>query len=150
MFVLGVLLGYYVKNNFKLPVWTAVAICIIGTSCGVVSLLIDEPSFFSRYLDGIYACSLLILLSVFFHLIRNISLVGRILRMLGKYTLEIYILHVTMRNLMKVLGFDTYSFSKYFIMIIIAVIASMGLNRLFNILEGRLSGKNHIADLHNR
>ena len=43
-----------------------------------------------------------------------------VMRFFGKYSLELYLLHVTMRNLMETMGLQDYRTSRYALMIILA------------------------------
>ena len=60
---------------------------------------------------------------------------NRVLRFFGRYSLELYMVHVTLRNIMKEFGFDAYRISEYSIMIMLAIVVSVLLNKLCGMLD---------------
>lgn len=128
-FVSGVLLGYYVKQNKKINAGVVFGFCIISVIGALASLLLDLPSFLARYLDGFYAAAALVVITALFDLLKNAKGVSGFFRFFSKYTFELYIIHVTLRNLMKAMGLQTYVFLNYSIMIAISLVLSILLER---------------------
>lgn len=137
LFVLGCFMGSYIKEGRKISALPAAVFAglTIVLVFGYTMSDLSFPSYFSRYVDGFYGCGVLIVLTVLLHSIRKADFFNRILRFCGNYSLELYMTHVTLRSLMKSAGFDAYRIGQYLIMIAIAVIVSVGLNRLSGFLQ---------------
>lgn len=137
-FLLGMAGGYYIKEGRKISLWKAAVFIAAGVLCGAAGVLIEAPGFVERYLNTVYSWALLIIATGFIHLICKWNIINRFLSMMGGYTLEIYMLHVVMRNLMKSFGFESYRFLQYMIMAAIAVALSPGLKRISSAIVERI------------
>ena len=144
VFVLGIFAGYYIRNDYRIPRSTAAALCITGIAAGAASVLIQAPDFVTRYLDGYYSCAVLIILTLLVYAFSNFHRMNSFLKWIGGYSLEIYMLHVTMRNLMKSFGFETYVFMQYFIMAVLAVLLSIPLKKISKKVISHIKRENDI------
>ena len=73
------------------------------------------------------------LMSVFVYCLKLMDKAVRfraVMRFFGKYSLELYLLHVTMRNLMETMGLQDYRTSRYALMIILAVALAPVLHKM--------------------
>ena len=132
LFVIGCFAGSHIKNGTVIKYKYIVLFCIISFAAKFIRVYAHLDNYINRYLDGLYACGLLLALTGLLVVFREYDLFNKILRFFGKYSLEIYMTHVAMRNLMKEFGFDAYRISQYFIMVVLAVILSVILNLLCN------------------
>lgn len=137
LFVIGCYMGRYIKEGRKLPWPSAVIFVAVSFMMKYTIMHFDTPPFFGRYFSGIYSLGLIITVVTLLHLIRNWNGLNAVLRWFGKYSLEIYLTHVSLRNLMKEAGFHAYRISQYGIMLIIAVILAVGLSKLTDVIEGK-------------
>ena len=62
----------------------------------------------------------------------------RVLGWFGKYTIELYLIHVAVRRIMKTLGFYTYRFSWEAVMIIISIVLALVLSRVTGWIQKRI------------
>ena len=60
----------------------------------------------------------------------NDNLFTRIFSFFGRYSLEIYLVHVAIRKIIKSYGYPTYKVGYYILFIIISIIISIGFNKL--------------------
>ena len=134
LFIVGCYVGKYIKQGYKVSYTKAVAVIIIGLFAKYCRLCLDFEPYFNRYLDGLYALGLIVMVTCIVMIFGKCSKINSLWRFFGKYSLELYMLHVTMRNLMKEFGFDAYRVSQYFIMILLAVILSVLLNKLCSMI----------------
>jgi len=70
-----------------------------------------------------------------------IGFVNKVLQWFGKYSLEIYLLHVTVRSIMNRLGYYTYQFKYFLVEIAITIILSLILKKLTDMLIKLLTPK---------
>ncbi len=137
LFVIGCWMGRYIKEgrSLSLPVISILTGAAFAMKIAVT--LLDVPSALVRYVNGMYALGLIVVLTVLLHLIRGSNVFNSVLRWFGKYSLEIYLTHVTLRNLMKEAGFDAYRISRFAVMLVIAVVLAVGVSRLTGVIERR-------------
>lgn len=62
----------------------------------------------------------------------------RVLGWFGKYTIELYLIHVAVRRIMKTLGFYTYRLSWEAVMIIISIVLALVLSRVTGWIQKRI------------
>lgn len=98
-----------------------------------------------RYVLGVFNLFLICLcLFLFEFLTRRCKLMSHIAKpisWLGKYSLEIYLLHVSVRSIMCWLGYYTYHFKFFIVEIIITLILSVIVNKATDIIIKRLPSK---------
>ena len=135
LFVLGCFAGKYIKNGAKIPASTAVIFVLAGIAAKYCRVTLDFEPYIDRYLDGLYALGLVIMLTGFLYAFEHCIRFNRVLRFFGRYSLELYMVHVTLRNIMKEFGFDAYRISEYSIMIMLAIVVSVLLNKLCGLLD---------------
>lgn len=138
LFVIGCYFGKHIKQGYEIAyskVFTFVIVALFLKYCRVY---LDLNSYTDRYFDGIYSLGLIIIITCVVMFFGKSAKINSVWRFFGKYSLEIYIIHVTMRNLMKEFGFDAYRISQYFTMIFIAVILSVLLNKLCGKITHRM------------
>lgn len=117
---------------------------IFGGENRLIRFLIQAPDFVTRYLDGYYSCAVLIILTLLVYAFSNFHRMNSFLKWIGGYSLEIYMPHVTMRNLMKSFGFETYVFMQYFIMAVLAVLLSIPLKKISKKVISHIKRENDI------
>ncbi len=135
LFVLGCFAGKYIKNGAKIPASTAVIFVLVGIAAKYCRVTLDFEPYIDRYLDGLYGLGLIIMLAGFLYAFEHCIRFNKILRFFGKYSLELYMLHVTLRNLMKEFGFHAYRISEYFTMIAITIVIAVLLNKFCGLID---------------
>jgi fucose 4-O-acetylase-like acetyltransferase len=90
----------------------------------------DIAQYTSRYISGICGIALLCVLVYCMKLADSAERIRSILRFLGKYSLELYLLHVTMRNLMETLELQSYRMSRYAMIMAVSILLAPVLHKL--------------------
>lgn len=85
----------------------------------------------NRWVISWCAVGIMLVCVILMEILKN-EKIGRFLSLTGKYSLELYIVHVSVRTIMNYNGFHTYYIYNYIIMIIISIIISLILNLLSN------------------
>lgn len=83
-----------------------------------------------RYEDLVYSIAVLLTLTLVIHALRNIRRLMIFLKTVGNYSLELYVSHITLRNLMGDLELRPYLPVNYLIMVCLAVTLSIGVKAL--------------------
>ena len=145
-FVIGVLLGKVVYEKREMPrknigIFLALAIIIAWPlqMAGKSMLGVYSNAFLN------FAFSLL-----FVYILATISesknrgiakvhaFITSVLGWFGKYTLELYLIHVMVRKIMNTLGYHTYRLAFAGVMVIISIILSVALSRITDYIHGKL------------
>ena len=140
IFLAGAFIAQYIKGGVKIPRWSAVVITVISTVCGALAAVGGFPSYISRYLDSVFALGVIIFIAAMLYLIRDWDKVNRVFAFCGKYSLELYMCHVTMRRTMSYMGFEMYRLPQYLLMIALSFVAAMIVNRAAAFIEKKLFG----------
>ncbi|MDO4485182.1 MAG: acyltransferase [Bacillota bacterium] len=135
LFILGCYFGKYIKSGYRVPYSHILIFAVIAIFIKYCRLCLDFEPYMSRYLDGIFALGLLIMLTSAIEICKNFNALNRLWRFFGKYSLELYMVHVSMRNLMKEFGYDAYRISQYFGMIVLAIVVSVLLNKFCSLIN---------------
>lgn len=143
-FFAGVFVGKAVWEKHKVPLWKIFLLLIL------VVLAAGPLGLADRSIIGVYIAALLnfSLCLVFVWVLDILSEkrgfpllawrgINSILGWFGKYTLELYLVHVAVRRVMKTLGFYTYRLSCEGIMVIISVALAVLLSKLTGAIVGR-------------
>ena len=89
---------------------------------------------FARLFNGPYSITL-ILAYVYFRNHVDIKIWGNFLILVGKYSLELYIAHVSVRAIMNTLEYETAKPLNYFLCIMISIVMTIVCNKLREILK---------------
>lgn len=135
LFIMGCYAGKYIQSGYRLPVTKALNFFAIALVLKGLSIYCDFEPYFDRYISGVYALGLILAVTGAVYIYNDYLKIRKILRFFGKYSLELYMVHVTMRNLMGIFGFNTYRISQYFSMILLAIIASVLLSKFCGIFN---------------
>ena len=149
VFILGVFMARYIKADRTLPVWFAVITILLLTVFDLVLqfkiLDSSQNAKYFRFLDSVLAVGLIFLIVGLLALLdqglsdsRVWGAVHRFLQWTGAYSLELYVIHVTIRKILKVAGVHTWKLSFFlFLVIIPAFILSPYMKRLTNRIIGK-------------
>lgn len=135
VFVLGCYMGKPIQQKKAFPWIAVIFLCILTTWLDVYVIHNSGGSFAVRFSDMWFSLSVVIVLVLLSVLIQKIRWMDRVMVWVGAYSLELYMVHVTLRNLMKEFGFHAYNIAQYLVMVVIAVILSYGLKRLTDRLQ---------------
>lgn len=127
IFLIGYALGPAIKENkpvslsFILGNVTFLAVCMILWR---TSSYDPTAQFFSRWTKCFYGILFMLICCVFFHLINieRIQLLLRPLRWMGKYSLELYLLHVSIRSIVALLNLSTPYLLNYLLVVILSFV----------------------------
>lgn len=129
-FILGVYLGKYIKKDVTVNTVSSVALGAAFVLAGYTAQLYLKKETFVRVFTPVYAIGFMILLSWLLYLLRKVKPLGAFLRFVGAYSLEIYVCHVTLRNLMDDYGFAIYRIRYFSAMIAVSLLLAWLLKRV--------------------
>ena len=125
-FILGVLLGDFSYNNKKIG-WYILVFVIGLFTC----ILLNYNLLFSRIILFAFNISIIFFIILIIELLfKGKETITKPLAFFGKYSLEIYLVHVAIRKIIKSYGYPSYKFGYYFLFIIVSIVVSI----LFNML----------------
>ena len=148
-FLVGVLVGKAVYEKRKIPmshVWimAVLAVIIAWPFQMVTSKIIGVYSLaFLNYALSIIFVVVLSFLSERKAMITNKfhSVIVSTFAWFGKYTLELYLIHVMVRKVMKRIGMPTYRLSNEALLIIISIILSVIVNKIAGYIQKRVTSR---------
>ena len=125
-FILGILLGKFSLNNKKIKYY--IIIFILGLFS---FLLVRFNLIYNRLFLFMFNLSIMFFIILIIDIIsKKRDLVIKPFSFLGKYSLEIYLVHVAVRKIIITYGYHNYKIGYYLIFIIVSIIISI----LFNML----------------
>ncbi|MFC2661701.1 MAG: CDP-glycerol glycerophosphotransferase family protein [Eubacterium sp.] len=130
IFAIGTYMGRYIQRGLRIK-WPSAVIFIAATMLfGIYSHghMTDESTI--RFCTMIYSLGLLMLVVWILHGIENLKKLNAFFRLVGSYSLELYLTHVTLRNLMKTMGYPMYRMHVFGGMLLGAVVLSLILKPL--------------------
>lgn len=130
VFALGTYMGKYIQRNVRIR-WQAAALLIAVTlGIGLYARTHVTDGAGIRFCSFIYSIGLLMLSVWILKGIENLKKLNAFFRLVGSYSLELYLTHVTLRNLMKTAGFPMYRIHVFAGMLLAAVVLSLILKPL--------------------
>lgn len=143
IFLLGCFLGKYIKNGVMINGWLTGSLTTLFLAFGLLVRYYDSAYVLRRYLDIFPTLGLILLCSVLVSLQKRDNVGRKFLRLVGSYSLELYLTHVCVRNLAKCWYFGTYKWWVYLIVLIISVALSIPLHLMGSALGKKVHpGKN--------
>lgn len=139
VFFLGTFVGKAAYQDKKIT--TGVYILFVFA---VFTILFKSSSgtIISRYILGAFSIACFIFIAVILDILsrKNIHLTPlvKVVEWFGNYSLELYLTHVTIRKIMNQVGLHTCRIRYECLLIILAIIASLGLRKLTNFINKRL------------
>ena len=125
VFFAGMYLGYWLKSKPDIELSKYWLICL-GLSVPVKLIAAFGSFAFRRMLNGFYAVFLMFLFIWFLKVLQDrLKTLNPFLTRVGQYSLELYIVHVAIRNLMSYCGFRLYNPIPYIVCIIISIPVSL-------------------------
>ena len=140
-FICGVLLGKYAYKKEEIKKHHIV---ITFLSLFLIWLAKDTNIIVTRYTLFIVNSSLYFIGILILDKIKHLKITeipAKIIEWCGKYSLELYLVHVTIRTFFHRAGYPTYSFPTIIIYLILTVILSIGLNKLSNLINKTITKK---------
>lgn len=137
-FFIGFYLGYlsYKKEKIK---FTDILLLIIGLA--FIKLANNPNHIIERYSKFFGITSLMLLFLIFiskFDKNKIVQFIFKIIEFFGKYSLEIYLIHVSARKLLNHYGLYTYQIKYFICYILIAVILAPLVNKLAKLIENKI------------
>ena len=125
-FILGILLGKMSYRSTKIEYSFILFILGIGTI-----VLIRRNLIYNRLFLFIFLLSIFFWIIYFLDFLKNKeNIIVRFFSFFGKYSLEIYLVHVAIRKIIKSYGYPTYKVGYYLIFILVSIIVSILFNKL--------------------
>ena len=132
LFAAGCLIAPYVKGKRRISFFAALLFAAGALVVNAICIRHQWTWFFVRLSDSLFGMGLLILLSVGCDILFNgrKGIPDKILRFFGNHSLELYITHVTIRNLMGMTQFQPFYLKYYLLLIVISIFLSVILQRV--------------------
>jgi peptidoglycan/LPS O-acetylase OafA/YrhL len=141
VFIAGIAAAPVIKRAEKIRYKDAFAYIFLAAAVdySAIYLLPSSNSLFYRYADGAYSIALMMVFIMIWRVIGRVHIIDSAFRLAGKYSLEIYLLHVTMRGLMPFFGIPRYRISTFFTMVFVALMMAPGLKNFSDALTSLFS-----------
>lgn len=135
VFAAGTFMGKYIQRGLRIKWPSAVIFIALTILFGLYTHghVTDEAN--ERFCTMIYSFGLLMLTVWILKGIENLKKLNAFFRLVGSYSLELYLTHVTLRNLMKTAGFPMYRMHVFGGMLLAAVVLSLILKPLTNLFS---------------
>ncbi|MEG0576155.1 MAG: acyltransferase [Anaerovoracaceae bacterium] len=140
VFIIGCYVGRLIKENVYLP--KIACLLIVAMGIGAKIYIVNVTTFYFmginvyggvvRYVDSVYGLSLIILMVWVLPVIKEGGAVAGLLNGAGVISLELYLTHITIRHLARMVGIETYNPLDYGIIIVVAVILAKGIAKIEN------------------
>lgn len=137
-FFLGVLIGHAAYNNEKFPKETIIFIIL---SFLLLPLRKVDRVIVVRFVLASFNLSVALIFTFILDRIKNQKIQNFIvkpLEVIGKYSLELYLCHITIRSVMWDIGYKTYRIRYELIMVLLTVVASIILKRVVNLIISKI------------
>lgn len=134
IFLLGVYSGEKIKKN---STWDFLTFSLFAIDVILLRVLMREQifnSFWNRYVVALSALFLMQLLCIVFHKL-SFPRFHKCLKWIGGMSLELYLTHVTIRNVFNKCGYPTYMLKHYLLMIFISVVLSIVLHQIILMIQ---------------
>ena len=125
-FILGILIGKFAYKEKKIKYYIILA--ILGLSS---FLFIDYIPNFARLFLFIFNFSLMFFIVLIFDYFNSkTGIISKSLSFFGKYSLEIYLIHVSIRKIINSYNYPNYKIGYYLLFVVVSIIISILFNRL--------------------
>ena len=135
IFILGALCAYLIKNDVqnqnKIMIFFAIA---IGLALKLADVFVDMPQYWSRIITTFYAIALILIVCIIVDKL-HWQKFNSAMEKVGEYSLELYMIHVCLRKIMKSIGVYTCEFPIYIGIIMISIILSVFLHMIISAIE---------------
>lgn len=128
-FAIGVYLGKYIKKDIKIPAPVTAVISAAFIFIGVYGHIYSN-GIYNRRFNPLFALGLMMPVLCIINLLKDNNIFRRLFRLTGSYSLELYMCHVTLRNLMRDRGLHLYNPAVFALMLAIAVLLSWLLKKI--------------------
>lgn len=140
MFVLGCWIGKLSYNKVEIDYGKIGA---IGIFLFITLFVLKSVNYdlIRSYLCAFYNICICVLVVLIFERIdktKGFQYISNILGWCGSYSLELYLVHVTIRRVMNILGYRTYRYSYEIIMIFLSIIVSIILKKVSNSIQSKV------------
>ena len=141
IFLIGIYMAQYIKCDIQISyqkVLLYIAAVFIMNYFVVQSGIDDQ--LLTRHTDILFGIGVLLLITMILHWLRNVNWLNALLTLIGTYSLELFMTHVTLRNAMKDMGFETFRaarISAWLMMLLMAVVLSAGLKKICDHIKVR-------------
>lgn len=135
IFILGAVCAYLIKNDVqnqnKIMIFFAIA---IGLALKLADVFVDMPQYWSRIITTFYAIALILIVCIIVDKL-HWQKFNSAMEKVGEYSLELYMIHVCLRKIMKSIGVYTCEFPIYIGIIMISIILSVFLHMIISAIE---------------
>ncbi len=127
-FILGALCAYLIKKDIQIKNIISVLITI-GLVFKLLDVFVDMPQYYSRIIATFYAISLVLIVCYLLEKFQWKQF-NKIMGIVGAYSLELYMIHVCTRKLVKSIGIYTCKLDVYIGIIVVSIILSLTLHKI--------------------
>lgn len=135
IFIIGALCAYLIKkdvqNQNKIMISMAIA---IGLALKLTDVFVDMPQYWSRIIAMFYAIALILIVCIIIDKL-HWQKFNSAMEKVGEYSLELYMIHVCLRKIMKNIGVYTCELLVYIGIIVISIILSIFLHMIISLIE---------------
>lgn len=149
-FFVGVWLGKLAYERKTIPVWKSVVIVVLSIVLAWPLQMVGKP-ILRVYSSGLLNLALCLVVVLFLETLLNfqkqsitqgVKVCIYILEWFGKYTLELYLVHVMVRRFMKDMGMPLYYYMNEIKLIMVSIVLVLILKKLTSVVSGVVCHKN--------
>ena len=149
-FFVGVWLGKLAYERKTIPVWKVVMVVVLSIVLAWPLQMVEKP-ILRVYSSGLLNLALCLVVVLFLERLLNfqkqsitqgVKVSLDILEWFGKYTIELYLIHVMVRRFMKDMGLPLYYYMNEIKLIVISMVLALILKKLTAVVNGVVCCKN--------
>lgn len=155
IFLFGAYYGQKIYDKEKFNVMDAI-LAVSGLVLNTIYVISRHSSLFTfiqkidmEYIKGIYSFGIVIVLAILFSLFKK-NIINKFLIATGALSLELYMTHVNIRKIMSVKGYNLASPLWYGVCLILAIIASLILNKICKLIDKLITEKTKSKEVVNK
>lgn len=146
IFVIGIMAGKIIKDKKTMPHIAAAVFTLLCFYIRYYAVLNGFKGEIKRYSVSLFSIGVLILCTYLLRLLDRAAILRRILSFFGRYSLEFYLLHILMWELMIEAGIPLHRTSRYALLVIACCILAPLLSKLTTVISQALSLKSFKVD----
>ena len=138
-FFLGCFIGKASYNNEKIPKEASIVPIL---AILLLPLRKTSKTLLSRYILGLFGITLFVCIAIFMELLNRKTTktipLQKLVEWFGKYSLELYLTHVALRDILNFINIPTYRIRHYCLLIILSLIYSIIIKFLTNTIHKKI------------
>ena len=132
-FLIGIYCGKPIKEGRKIPLWAVWAYILLAGVFWYGTTVADTPTSVWHIALGFWGFAEMLLLTLLFSKLPEGNPVSRVFGRIGKYTLELYMIHVAVRNLLAATGHTMDVLGpKWILSVVLVFLLSIGFHECYD------------------